>query len=164
MVQKYSLVASLGSSALVFLSAYCSLHYGAGFADYTLLVIITAFVLFLFELRSREESISFKEAFKKTFTIGILVMLVTSVVFYIVIKFYNRLILDMMKNQTFEMLHSMDFPAEIADQHMSQIQSFGPLLFTIAFFIGFLVKNLFWCFIVSTFLKKEKVEYSDEQY
>lgn len=164
MVQKYSLVASLGSGALVFLSAYCSLHYGSDFADYSLLVIIIAFVLFLLELRSGAEILSFKDAFQKTFLIGTVVMIANSIVFYVVIKFYNRIILDMMKSQTSEMLDSMDFSAEIAATHMAKIESFGPLLYTIAFLIGYLVKNLFWCFIVATFLKKEKVEYSDEQY
>jgi hypothetical protein len=164
LIQKYSLVGSVGVGSMVFLSAYTSMNYGAGYSDYTIFILIASFILLLLETRSGVEQLSFGEAFKHTFLLGIIMMIPATFVFYFVIKYYNRYILEMFQTGALDVIKYLGAPKDMMELQTQKIKSNGPLLFTITFLVEFVMKTLFWSFIISTFLKKEKIEHHDEQY
>ena len=88
----------------------------------------------------------------------------SSFVFYYIVKYYNRNVLDMYKVMFYDMIDHMDFSGETKEVQKNQVSAYGPVLFTIAFVVGGFIKYLFWSCMISMFLKKDKVDNPDEQY
>ncbi|HTF81784.1 MAG TPA: hypothetical protein VL947_08665 [Cytophagales bacterium] len=164
LVLKYSLVSAFGACTLLFISAYASVNRGADFEDYTSIIIMTSFVLLLLELRNRLPLVPFFIAFKSTFLVSIITIMASSFVFYYIVKYYNRNVLDMYKVMFYDMIDHMDFSGETKEVQKNQVSAYGPVLFTIAFVVGGFIKYLFWSCMISMFLKKDKVDNPDEQY
>ena len=164
MILKYGLVSSIGTCALLFISAYVSLNKGATFEDHTSLFMVFTFVLILVELRNKLPEVSFSTAFRNTLGVSIVVSILSSVMFYCIIKYYDRYILEMHRAAVFEVIDQMEFSSEFKEAQKNHTREMGPLLFTLGFIMGGFIKHLFWSCMISIFLKKEKVESPDEQY
>lgn len=164
LILKYGLLTALGSSLLLFLSAYASLNNGVGFQDYTLFVTLAGCGIVLYEIRKNAESVTFKFAFKHSFWVGVIATIISSLVYYFLIKYYNRYLLEVNQQIVFEALDQLSFAKESIEMQKDIIKQFSPSYFSFSYFIGLLFRNLIWSLCLASFFKKEKVQNANEQY
>lgn len=161
---KYGIIAAIGVGVLLFASSYAYQTNGTIFQDYSIYVIWAATGLFLFEFRKPLEEMNFKIGFKNALKMNTITAFVSSLFYYLLIKFQNRDLLKLVENQLLEAFKTLEFPKEQVDIQIMIIKSHGPLVFGMSFLFAFLMRNLVWSAFFAIMLKKNKVIPADEQY
>jgi hypothetical protein len=163
LVLKYGLSAALGASIIMFIGAYRSLNNGVTFVDYSFFVLIAAQTLLVIELRKDDGEILFSMIFKRVFMVGLIMALLSGIAYYFIITYYDRNILMMMKDLETKVMDQMEYPKEYIDMHDKIITTNAPAYYAFQNTFGAFVWATISSISMATFLKRKKIEISDEQ-